>query len=294
MSVAFVLSGGASLGAMQVGMLRALVDHGVRPDLIVGTSVGAVNGAFLAGRDFTMETLDELAELWLGIRRGRVFPLEPLTGLLGFLGARNNLVPGGALHRLISRHAACELLEELPTPLHVIACDVLNGQEVRLSEGPLVDAVLASSAVPGVLPPVDWRGRLLIDGGVVNNTPITHALELGAEQVYVLPTGAPCALTEAPRGALGMVVQATSLMVAQRFADEALAYAGHADVTILPPPCPIAVQPTDFGHAEELMTRAEADARAFLDEHPRRVVPFPERRARRTALLRDVDLPSAG
>jgi NTE family protein len=294
MSVAFVLSGGASLGAMQVGMLRALVDHDVRPDLIVGTSVGAVNGAFLAGRDFARETVDELAELWLGIRRGQVFPLEPLTGLLGFIGARNSLVPGRALRRLISRHAECELLEELPTPLHVIACDLLNGQEVRLSEGPLVDAVLASSAIPGVLPPVDWRGRLLIDGGVVNNTPITHALELGAEQVYVLPTGGPCTLTEAPRGALGMVVQATSLMVAQRFADDALAYAGHADVTILPPPCPIAVQPMDFGHAEELMTRAEADARACLDEHSRRVVPFPERRARRRALLRDVDLPSAG
>ncbi len=294
MSVAFVLSGGASLGAMQVGMLRALVDHEVRPDLIVGTSVGAVNGAFLAGRDFTLETVDELAELWLGIRRGQVFPLEPLTGLLGFLGARNNLVPGGALRRLISRHADCELLEELATPLHVIACDVLNGEEVRLSEGPLVDAVLASAAIPGVLPPVDWHGRLLIDGGVVNNTPITHALELGAEQVYVLPTGGPCTLTEAPRGALGMVVHATSLMVAQRFADEALAYAGRADVTILPPPCPIAVQPMDFGHAEELMTRAEADARAFLEERSRRVVPFPERQARRRALLRDIDVPSAG
>ena len=78
------------------------------------------------------------------------------------------------------------------------------------------------------------------------------------------------------------------------FADEALAYAGHADVTILPPPCAIAVQPMDFGHAEELMTRAGADARAFLGEHARRVVPYPERRARRRALLRHVDLPSAG
>ena len=83
-------------------------------------------------------------------------------------------------------------------------------------------------------------------------------------------------------------------MVAHRFADEALAYAGHADVTILPPPCPIAVQPMDFGHAEELMTRAEAGARAFLDARSRRVVAFPERRARRRALPRDLDLPSVG
>jgi NTE family protein len=294
MSVAFVLSGGASLGAFQVGMLRALLDHDIRPDLIVGTSVGAVNGAFLAGREFTPETVEELAELWLGVRRGEVFPLEPFSGLLGFLGARRNLVPGGGLRRLIRRHTDCGLLEELPTPLHVIACDVLNGQEVRLSEGPLVDALMASAAIPGVLPPVEWDGRTLIDGGVMNNTPITHALELGADEVYVLPTGGPCELSHAPKGALGMIVQATSLMVAHRFTDEAIAYAGHAGLTILPPPCPIDVQPLDFGHADELMTRAEADARAFLDERSRRVVRLSQLRARRRAREHpDVALPPA-
>jgi NTE family protein len=272
--VAFVLSGGASLGAIQVGMLRALAANGVRPDVIVGTSVGAVNGAFLAAREFNADTVDELAELWRGVRRGNVFPLEPLTGLLGFLGARKNLVPAGALRRLVSRHALCELLEELPTPLHVIACDLLAGQEVRISDGPLVDAVLASAAIPGVLPPVEWRGRVLVDGGVLNNTPITHALDLGAHEIFVLPTGGPCELTEVPHGALGMVVQATSLMVAHRFATEAAAFAVRAEVTIIPPPCPIDVQPMDFGHADELISRAEADARAFLDGRHGRVVPL--------------------
>src|SRR5205085_3772578 len=114
----------------------------------------------------TPETFDDLAELWLGIRRGQVFPVEPLTGLLGFLGARRNLVPGTALRRLIARHAAHDRLEDLPIPLHVIACDVLAGREVRLSSGPLVEAVMASAAIPGVLPPVEREGRLLIDGGV--------------------------------------------------------------------------------------------------------------------------------
>src|SRR5436305_1516978 len=150
MSIAFVLSGGASLGAIQVGMLRALLERDIRPDLIVGTSVGAVNGAFVASRGFEPETIDDLAELWLGMRRGRVFPVEPVTGLLGFLGARRNLVPGAALRRLVARHAEHERLEDLPIPLHVIACDVVAGREVRLSAGPLVDAVMASAAIPGV------------------------------------------------------------------------------------------------------------------------------------------------
>src|SRR3954454_2394414 len=294
MSVAFVLSGGASLGAVQVGMLRALVDEGIRPDLLVGTSVGAVNGAFLAGRDFTRDSVDELAELWLGLRRGQVFPLDPVSGLLGFLGARKNLVPDRALRRLINRHTDCDRLEQLATPLHVIACDVLTGTEVRLSEGPLIDAVLASAAIPGVLPPVDWNGRPLIDGGVINNTPITHALELGATEIYVLPTAGPCSLTAPPHGALGMLVYATGLMVAHRFAAETLTLDDRAGVTILPPPCPMTVQPMDFGHAEELMLRAEADARAFLADRAPRVVPLPRRRKRpRAASVPNCDLPTA-
>jgi NTE family protein len=272
--VAFVLSGGASLGAVQVGMLRALLDEGVRPDLIVGTSVGAVNGAFLASCEPGAEAVEELAAIWRSVRRGQVFPVEPLTGFLGFIGARKNLVPAGALRRLIATHTRHERLEELPIPLHVVACDLLRGAEVLLSEGPLVDAVLASAAIPGVLPPVDWHGRLLVDGGVVNNTPISHALDLGATEVWVLPTGAPCDLTKAPRGALGMVVQATSLMVAHRFAADAAALGARADVRILPPPCPIDVQPMDFGHADDLMLRAESDARAFLAGRRRRLVPL--------------------
>ena len=270
MTVAFVLSGGASLGAIQVGMLGALAERDIRPDVIVGTSVGGINGAFVAGRGLTAGAVEELSEIWLGMRRGRVFPAEPLTGFLGFLGARRNLVPAGALRRLIARHVEHERLEDLPTPLHLIACDVLTGKEVRLSSGPLVEAVLASAAIPGVFPPVEWPGRLLIDGGVANNTPISHALDLKPTHVYVLPTGGPCELSAPPRGALGMLIHATSLLVAQRFAGEAMTLAG-SRVTILPPPCPIRVQPTDFAHARDLIDRAYEDAHAFLDGQAGRV-----------------------
>ena len=143
-----------------------------------------------------------------------------------------------------------------------------------LSRGPLADAVLASAAIPGVLPAVDWEGRLLIDGGVVDNTPLSHAVALGAREIYVLPTGGPCELTAAPRGALAMVLHATGLMLAQRFAAEVASFAGRANVVVLPPPCPIRVHPMDFGHADALISRAEADARTFLDARP------PARRSR--------------
>jgi NTE family protein len=152
---------------------------------------------------------------------------------------------------------------------------------VLLSHGPLVDAVLASAAIPGVLPPIEWEGRLLIDGGVVDNTPISHAVGLGARQVYVLPTGGPCVLTAPPRGALAMLMHASGLMVSQRFTAEVASVQGGVDLVVLPPPCPLDVQPMDFGHAETLMSRAEADAGAFLDGRARTVVPLPSSRRRR-------------
>ncbi|MGH2969402.1 MAG: patatin-like phospholipase family protein [Solirubrobacteraceae bacterium] len=297
MGVAFVLSGGASLGAMQVGMLRALIERDIRPDVIIGTSVGAVNGAFIASHGPTAGSLDELGDLWRGARRGDVFPLEPLTGLLGFLGVRRNLIPGAALKRLVARNLLHARLEDLPIALHVVACDVLTGAEVLLSHGPLVDAILASAAIPGVLPPVDWDGRLLTDGGIVNNTPISHAISLGAQQIYVLPTGGPCVLTAPPRGALGMLMHATELMVAQRFTGEVAFFRGHAEVIVLPPPCPIDVQPLDFGHAEALMSRAESNAHAFLAGRDDGVVPLHAnrrgRRGRRTRSSARVELPPA-
>ena len=91
--VAFVLSGGASLGAIQVGMLRALYERDIAPDLIVGTSAGAFNGAYIASRPQTTVTAESLARIWRSLRRGQVFPVNPVTGLLGFLGARDHSSP---------------------------------------------------------------------------------------------------------------------------------------------------------------------------------------------------------
>src|SRR5688500_355803 len=147
---AFVLSGGAALGAIQVGMLRALYERGVEPDLIVGTSVGAVNGAYIASRPFVPHTADRLAEVWRRIGRGQVFPLNPVTGFLGFFGARRHLVPDGSLRELLAEHLEFERLEQAPVPFHVIATDVLRGSELRLSRGDAFEAVMASAAIPGV------------------------------------------------------------------------------------------------------------------------------------------------
>jgi NTE family protein len=249
-------------------MLEALYERDIVADLVIGTSAGALNGAFIASRPQNVSTARELGRVWRGLSRNQVFPLNPLTGTLGFLGARRHLVPDSGLRRLIRGHALAERLEETLVPLHVIATDVLTGEDVRLSHGPLIEAVMASAAIPGVLPPVEFGGRLLIDGGVSNNAPLSHALELGAQRIFVLPTGAPCELEEPPRGAIAMLLYATGLLIHRRLQAELAAVPTEVELVVLPPPCPLRVQPTDFTHADALIAQARRDTRRHLRDHP--------------------------
>jgi NTE family protein len=261
---AFVLSGGASLGAIQVGMIRALYERAVTPDLIVATSVGALNGAFIASRPPIPGTAEELAGVWRDLGRGQVFPLNPLTGFLGFFGARDHLISDQGLRGLVEDNIEFSQLEDAPIPFHVIATDLLSGRELRLSRGDAQGALLASAAIPGVFAPVEWEGRKLIDGGVSNNAPIADAIELGAERIYVLPTASACDLPDPPRGAVAMLLHAMSLLVMRRLLVEVEALRDSAELIVLPPPCPQPITPIDFSHADELIRRGYEGSRDHL------------------------------
>jgi len=264
MPVAFVLSGGASLGACQAGMIEALYERGMRPDILVGTSVGAINAAFLASRPPTVRTARELQRIWRGMSRSRIFPANALTAGLGLLGVRDHSVPVGSLRRLVREHVEVDRLEDASTPLHVVAADVMSGEEVLLSEGPAVDAILASSAIPGVFPAVSWEMRKLMDGGVLNNTPISHAVALGAERIVVLPAIGTKRLSRLPRGALASGAAAVSRAIGQRLADDLVRYQDRAELIMLPAPAVSGILPTDFAHTEELISEAVRRSRAFL------------------------------
>jgi NTE family protein len=274
-TTAFVLSGGASLGAVQAGMLRALYERGVAPDLIVGTSVGGLNGAFIASRPPIPGTADELAEIWRAVSRWDVFPLNALTGFLGFFGARDHLVSDRGLRKLVAENLELDRLEDSPIPLHVITTDLLSGRELRLSHGDAFEAVIASAAIPGVFPAVEREGRLLIDGGVANNTPIVDAIDLGAERIYVLPTGNACDLPDAPHGAVAMLLHAMSLLVMRRLLVEVEMLRDRAELIVLPPPCPLTIAPIDFSHADELIRRGYEDSCRYLDSVEAGEAPVP-------------------
>jgi NTE family protein len=191
-----------------------------------------------------------------------VFPPRPLTAGLGVLRIRDHSVPASGLRRLVERHVDVARLEEAPTPVHVLAADVLTGEEILLSSGPVVEALLASAAIPGVFPAVERDGRLLMDGGVVNNTPISHAVALGADRIYVLAAIGQQRLERAPRGALAAGLAAVSRAIARRLEDDVARYADSVELTVLH--APSEVGPTDFGQARELVEVGLQRARAEL------------------------------
>lgn len=264
MTTAVVLSGGGSLGAIQVGMLHALIDHGVVPDLLVGTSVGAVNGAYLAGRP-GRAGVDALAVIWRSIRRADVFPFHPAQAALALAGRADHLTDNDKFRRLLETHLPYRELQDASWPLHVVATDVTTGAEVVLSRGPVVDAVLASIAVPGIFPPVRIDGRILMDGAVANNSPISVAVDQGATTVYVLHAGYACALTTPPRTALAMAIHALTVLLHQRLLADIDDYRKSVQLRVAPPLCPLEVSPADFGHNGELLARAANATRTWID-----------------------------
>jgi NTE family protein len=262
---AFVLSGGASLGALQVGMLRALYEQGIAADLLVGTSAGALNAAFVASRPQTVATAHELAGVWRDVQRDDVFPMSMRALVGGVCGQRDHVVPDRALRRLVRRYIEFEDVAEATIPLHVVAFDMIEGCEVLLSDGPALEAIAATASIPGLFPPVPIGGRRLIDGGVVNNTPISHAVQLGAERIYVLPTRCGSRpLGRTPRGALDAAMYGLSLLVDGRLEADIARYSSGAELIVLPAPNRLHVQPTDFKHSSRLIREALAATRELL------------------------------
>ena len=256
--IGFVLTGGASLGAVQVGTLQALARGGIGPDFLIGSSAGALNAAFLAGQEWPA-SIGELERIWLGLSRSDVFPMGPLSSLLGLMGKREHVISPSGVEALIRTHITYDRLEDSTIPLHVMATDVLTGAEVRISRGPVVDALCASTAIPGIFPPVRIGHHYLMDGGVANNAPIAQAVELGADMVYVLPAGYACGLRKPPAGALGMAIHALSLVLNQKLIESLESCSENARLKVVPPLCPVPISPVDFAHAGELIRRARLD-----------------------------------
>jgi NTE family protein len=260
---AFVLGGGGNLGAVQVGMLYALVEEGIRPDFVVGTSIGALNGAYLAGH-CDLDGIDRLGKLWSEVRRPDVFPVSVRGLVRGVLGRRDHFFDELRLRALMTRaEIGFARLEEAPIPIHVVATDLLSGDPVVLSTGDTLDALLASSAIPGVFSPVNIGSHTLVDGGLVANLPVTQAVQLGATRLFVLPT-VPDTIPTTPRSAVEMLQRSMTIATAEPIRRALVEAAQVADLHMLPVPALGAPSMFNFRETSAMIENAYVGAAAWL------------------------------
>lgn len=259
---AFVFAGGGSLGSVQVGMLRALMAHKVTADMVVGSSVGALNAAYYAGAP-TAEGVERLAEIWRSLRQEDVFPVTWRT-VLTFMLRRDFLVSADGVRLLIDTYLPYRNLEDAKLPVHVVATDLLSGEPVILSNGSAAEAIIASTAIPAAFPPVLLDHRYLADGAITSNTPVKVAVELGARRLVVLPTGYACALETPPRGAIACALHALTLLIQRQLLHELTSLAPEIDFCVAPPLCPLLNSPYDFAMTGELIERATESTNAWI------------------------------
>jgi NTE family protein len=261
---AIVLGGGGNLGATQVGMLRALLERGVAPTMLVGCSVGALNAAGLAA-DPTMAGVERLEEIWRNLDGEAIVAPGRLSALWLMTRKYRALQANDGLRRLLESSLPFRLFEEARIPLHVVATSMRSGGERWFSRGPVVEPILASAALPAVFPPVEINGELLIDGAVVNNVPISKALELGATRIYVLHVGNFERPRRAPKRPLDALLQSFSIARNFRFQQETERPPAGVEMVVLPGVDPGTVKYNDFGRSRELIERAYHATASWLD-----------------------------
>jgi NTE family protein len=269
--IALVLGGGGVLGAVQVGMLRALLGCGIKPDLILGTSIGAVNGV-LAAADPTEAVINRLAHLWSSPEAREVFG-ESLPRRVGRLArTRTHLHSPEPLRRLLARELGAERgFDELAVPFQCCAANIERASEHWFSRGPVVPAVIASASVPGLLPPAAVDGEHFIDGGIVNSIPLARAIELGAATVFVLQVGRVDRPLAVPRRPWEVARVAFEIARRHRFARDLAAVPAGLPVHVLPAgpgsardDSPLAYR--DMAAASRRMSRAYAASLRYLRE----------------------------
>lgn len=205
------------MGAYEVGMLHALLEREIAPDLVVGNSVGALNGAAIAAEP-ALDTVARLREVWMSLDQSGVFAGSVFAGAANLVRTRTALHSNRPLRALIERLLPAKRFEDLKVPFQCVAACIERAEEHWFFEGPLADAILASSAVPGILPVIELNGEHFIDGGIVNSIPIGRAVELGANEIFVLHVGRTERPLSAPKNPWQVAMVAFEVARRHRFA----------------------------------------------------------------------------
>ena len=263
--VGYVLGGGGSLGAVQVGMLQALAERDVPPDVVAGTSVGSLNGTVLALDP--RGAANRLSHLWPRMTRERVFPGGLLAQARTLQHHHTHLFPSAGLAAVIADFIGTEAtFADLALPFAAVTTDIATARPHVLRDGLLLPALLASSAIPGIFPPVELGPLRLYDGGLVANVPMRQAVAMGARSLVVLDCNFPGNIPEVSGSIAEVLFYTVMVTMRAQAALEAPLVASEMPVVYLHGPEPLRISPLDFRHTGTLIETAYESARAFLDE----------------------------
>ena len=265
--IGFVLSGGGNLGSVHVGMLKALIEAEIKPDVIVGTSIGAVNAAYLAA-DPSLEHVDRLRQLWCDVKAREIFPLNPVANVRA-LFREGALCSAHGWRRFLEHRIPYRSIEEAAVPLHISATDYDEGRSVVFDSGPVVDAVMAATALPGIFPPVRIGDRWFLDGALSDQLPIKVALERGVDTIYVMAVSVPSPPPDR-RSPLTVLRHSITILLFPRIRLDALDLPGdHSTLRIVQvPSVKTQVSLWDMSRHAELIATAYESTKEFLEaEH---------------------------
>lgn len=260
---AFVFGGGGARGAAQVGMLQALARRGIVPDAIYGASVGAINAAGYAG-DTSIDGVEQMATLWRAVTRDDVFPQGRFPSPWRFFQQRESVFPNDGVRRIIQSGLRFERIEQSPVHLEVVATSLTDGRTRWFDSGPAEPAILASAALPALLPPVDIDGEAFIDGGVVDNVPVGRAIDQGAERIFALLCGPLRYSPHRYRRPAEAVLTAFFIAVQARFARDLADLPEGVEVIVFTIDTEPVSRYDDFSGTEALLTAGRANAEMVL------------------------------
>ncbi|MGC7095360.1 patatin-like phospholipase family protein [Amycolatopsis lurida] len=263
--LAFVFGGGAASTASQVGMLAAVLEAGIRPDLIVGTSAGALNGAVLA--DDPRGAVARLRSVWCGLDRSKVIGDSRLRQLRNLLGG-HFMFRSDRLSELFAEQIEARSFADLRIRFACVATDLASGEPVTMCSGELIEALLATCAIPGVFPLVRRGGRLLADGGYVANAPVRQAIELGAASIIVFDGRPRVPSRGEPRDVRDSMTAAFAAALGRQYENDIDYARGVVPVLCVPGQPTSHVKGFDFADAEAVIRHACQTARAHLATRP--------------------------
>ena len=261
---ALVLSGGGLLGAVQVGVLKALFRAGFRPSMVVGTSVGALNGAFVAFHPDAVG-ISQLEEVWCDLRASRIFDRNPFRIASTLISRRNCLFRSDLLQDLIRESLVVDDFGGAQVPLYVTATDLNRGKKVVFKDGPVSRAVLASTAIPGLFCPVDSDTGLLVDGALMADLDLETAVNAGAREIVAIDLTQPSGGFRS-ESIMGVLYRSLELLLRQQVQRDIERFSERARVTVIRPQLDHAHTLASFSHISHLIEEGERLGGQLLEE----------------------------